>query len=190
MTWVGKSLFQKDIHIFRAIAILFIVGAHTRLVLEWDTNRDTGYFLADFLANSTVLFVFIAGYLFQALVQKFEYRRYMQRKFKNVILPYLIVSIPAVFAAVFYHDPIDDYPLLEGRTVAYIIAWFCVRGGAHINYPLWFILMITLFYFLAPFFLQITRRPALYFLLIPLCLVSVFIHHAPLPHLDTRQLAA
>ena len=52
--------FQKDIHVFRAIAIMFIVGGHCRLVLNWDENRELGYFLADFLANGTVLFVFIA----------------------------------------------------------------------------------------------------------------------------------
>ena len=53
--------FQKDIHIFRAIAIFFIVGGHARLALGWDQNRELAGILADFLANGTVLFVFISG---------------------------------------------------------------------------------------------------------------------------------
>ena len=181
--------FQKDIHIFRAIAIMFIVGGHTRLVFDWAGNRDTAIFLADLLANGTVLFVFISGYLFHALSEKFAYPDYLRKKLKNVILPYLLVSAPAVFLAIYYYDVGAQFLALSDRNALFQAMWLYAKGGAHINYPLWFIPMISLYYVLAPVFMLVIRFPVLYWLLIPLTIVSVLIHRAPMPHLDTIQLA-
>jgi peptidoglycan/LPS O-acetylase OafA/YrhL len=180
--------FQKDVHIFRAIAILFIVGGHTRFTMDWTENARLGAYLADFLANGTVLFVFASGYLFQALFARFQYRRYLLTKLRNVVLPYLLVSIPAVLFAVFYLDPADRYPQLESYSKLAQIGWFYIKGGAHMNYPLWFIPMISMFFLMAPAFAVIIRNPILYWVLLPLCFVSAFIHRAPFPHLDTLHL--
>lgn len=168
---------------------MFIVGGHTRLVFSWDENREVGSFLADFLANGTVLFVVISGYLFQALSLRYVYSRYIKTKLKNVVLPYMIVSAPAVLLAIYYFGAADTYPILADRSAFFQALWLYAKGGAHINYPLWFIPMISLFFVFAPVFVLFIRFPVLYWLLIPLAVVSVLIHRAPMPHLDTVQLA-
>lgn len=181
-------MFQKDIHISRGIAILFIVGGHARLTLDWSDNMWLGNMLADLLANGTVLFVFISGYLFQALSPRFEYSRFLKAKIRNVVTPYLIVSIPALVHAILVWDPVAKYPQLAGLNTVEQVGWFIVKGGAHVNYPLWFIPMISLFFLISPIFMFVIRNPRTYVAIVPLLIISLLLHRAPYPHLDTLRL--
>ena len=49
--------------------------------------------------------------------------------------------------------------------------------------------MISVYFLIAPLFMLFIRFPVLYWSIIPLTVVSVLIHRAPMPHLDTVQLA-
>tara|TARA_R110002096_G_scaffold8803_2_gene35859 strand:- start:16794 stop:17849 length:1056 start_codon:yes stop_codon:yes gene_type:complete len=180
-------MFYRDIHVFRALAILFIVAGHSRLMLNWAEDSFANNLLADFLANGTTLFVFIAGYLFQALSARYAHKRYLRSKLRNVILPYLLISIPAVIYSALYKDPVLRFPQLAETSDAFRILWFYIKGGAHLNYPLWFIPMITLYYLCAPVFMQFVRRPRLYWLIAPFFLISLFLHRDAFPNLDTLQ---
>ena len=80
------------INYLRAIAIIFIVAGHT---LIWgkpghSIQRINSYFLQ----GGTLLFIFIAGFLFQYLSYKFDYKNFLINKFKNVIMPYWITMFP------------------------------------------------------------------------------------------------
>lgn len=180
-------MFYKDIHVFRALAILFIVAGHTRVTMNWEDSSFAGNLLADFLANGTTLFVFIAGYLFQALSARYTYKTYLRSKLRNVILPYILISIPAVIYSALYKDPVLRFPQLAETSDAFRILWFYVKGGAHLNYPLWFIPMITLYYLCAPIFMQVIRQPRWYWLIAPFFVVSLFLHRDVYPNLDTLQ---
>lgn len=182
-----QTMFYRDIHIFRAIAILFIVAGHTRLTMDWPSNSLPSDILTDFLANGTTLFVFIAGYLFHALSDRFSYQKYLLTKARNVILPYLLISIPAVVYSALYKDPVLRFPQLADTSDAFRIVWFYIKGGAHLNYPLWFIPMIALYYLFAPLFMWVIRHPRLYWLIAPLFIVSLFLHRDAFPNLDTMQ---
>jgi len=145
-------------------------------------------FLADFFENGTVLFVFVSGFLFQHLSARFDYRDFLSKKFRNVVLPYLIISTPAVLYALHGH-PTDTFPQLDHTSSLYQALWLYTKGGAHINYPLWFIPMITVYFLLAPAFMLFVRQPRLYWLLLLMIPTSLVAHRPPFPNLDLFHLS-
>ena len=161
-----KKGFINYIHNFRGLAIVFVVAGH--LLMKWQDDSRTHLFLKMFWENGSVLFVFIAGYLFQHLSKKYEYKSYLVTKLKNVIMPYFIVSVPIII----YRLVTDDYP---GYILSFspgFMEWgtwkkigFFILTGAHLQ-PLWFVPMITIFYVISPLLMYIDRHPRLYALLI------------------------
>lgn len=176
----AKKEFINYIHYFRGLAILFVVACH--LILQWPDNSFTGKFLITLTGNGTVLFVFIAGYLFQHLSRKFEYKSYLMKKLQYVILPYLLISIPIIIYRLKAND-YSDYVLEPHPDFATWPLWhklsYFILCGAHMK-PLWFVPMIALFYLAAPLFMYIDRHPKLYYLLIPFCIVSLLVDREPL----------
>jgi peptidoglycan/LPS O-acetylase OafA/YrhL len=175
-----KKEFINYIHNFRGLAIFFVVACH--LILQWPEHSFMSTFMTVLWGNGTVLFVFIAGYLFQHLSKKFEYGSYLVKKLQYVILPYLIVSIPIIIYRLKSNDYSDyilgPHPDFISWTVWEKLGYFLLRG-AHMK-PLWFVPMIGLFYLAAPVFIYIDRHPRLYYLLIVFCGVSLFVEREPL----------
>src|SRR5262245_40377254 len=89
--------FLSYVHSFRGLAILAVVATHTSDLLAWGPGSPLAYrLLYSAVQNGTVPFVLIAGFLFQHLSAGFRYTSYLRRKVTNVILPYLIVSLPVL----------------------------------------------------------------------------------------------
>jgi len=174
-----KKEFINYIHNFRGVAILFVVAGH--LLLEWQPHAPIHRFMEVFWENGTVLFVFIAGYLFQHLSRKFEYGSYLVKKLQNVILPYFVVSLPIIVYRLVTHDYPGYILLMEAGFPSWPawekITWFMLHGG-HLQ-PLWFVPMISLFYLAAPLFIYIDRHPRLYWTLIAFCAVSFLVVREP-----------
>jgi len=75
----------------RAIAILFIVAGHSFSVWSIDTLPEK--VLANIITGGTSLFVFISGFFFHHIFYKdFEYKVFIKRKIKKVLVPYIILS--------------------------------------------------------------------------------------------------
>lgn len=169
-------MFLSYIHSFRAVAILFIVAGHTIYLFDWQSTPRLEGLLRSLLQNGTILFVFVAGFLFQHLSRKFGYRRYLKSKLLNVLMPYTLISLP-MLAAQYLTDRgswSPEFELAVLPTLAHHLA-FNLLTGYHIL-PFWFIPMITVFYLLAPLLLWIDRDGRLYYTL-PLFLgVTVFVH--------------
>lgn len=167
--------FIQYIHDFRGIAIIYVVAAH--VLVKWEEGSATARWMEVIWQNSTILFLFIAGYLFQHLSKKFEYKDYLVKKFQNVICPYLILSAPIVAYRLMYQDipgaVIFDHPDFASWSKAEQ-GWYYMLHGAHLQ-PLWFIPMITLYYLIAPLLLYIDRHPKLYYVLLPLFALSFII---------------
>jgi peptidoglycan/LPS O-acetylase OafA/YrhL len=177
-----RANFLGDIHAFRGIAISYVVAAHAVSAFSWNGEGGDTYHRALMILfqNSTVLFVFIAGYLFHHLSGRFEYKTYLRTKARNVILPYLILSVPAIvyftsFAergsevrADFYQSPIW----------AQVMEFYLT--GAHLA-PYWFIPMIGLYYLCAPAFLALSRAKWGLWTLIPLLVISCLIPRGAIP---------
>jgi surface polysaccharide O-acyltransferase-like enzyme len=113
-----------------------------------------GYFL---VGNATAWFVFLSGYLFHYIESgNFHYLEYMSKKWKFVILPYLILSVPAIIAGIWFFRP----EALGVSKSAYVI-WALIVGGSVIG-PMWFIPMITIFFLISPMLHRLTKGRWIY----------------------------
>jgi len=166
-------LFLGYIHYFRALAIFFILSGHSIDAFTWIGSKDLERILRILFSNGSVLFVFIAGYLFQHLSKKYETKKYYISKFSNVICPYFLISIPAIYLFTFIlerdtvWEGFYENPLWEQVTLFYVT-------GKHLA-PLWFIPMITIFYFLAPWLVKEDKRKLIYFLLPFFIILSCYV---------------
>lgn len=162
----ASSRYLPHIHLLRGIAIILVVGAHCWPAFNWSAGQTAALLLI--FDNVTVVFMFISGLLFQHLSGDFRYPRYIRHRFSIVVLPYLIISIPAVLMAVFVAHRADVWPWVY-RMPPWQEMLFFFLTGKHLA-PLWFIPMMTLFIFCAPLFIWIDRRN-LYPALLPLTLL-------------------
>jgi surface polysaccharide O-acyltransferase-like enzyme len=160
-----KEIFLPYINVFRAIASLFVVSYHGIHGLQWGAeygNLEMSRALKILFSNGTLMFVFISGFLFQHLLYKYNYRNYVVTRFKLVILPYLVVSIPAVIAWTFLFQKSSwGIPHNFYSEPWWYRAGFFYISGKHMA-PLWFIPMIAIFYLLSPLFKLIDRFPIIY----------------------------
>jgi len=171
-------MFLNYIHRFRGVAITFIVICHGIRLLNWENSPLTKKICASITFNGAVLFVFIAGFLFQHLYSKYNYRKYLVNKFKNIIVPYLITSIPIILFYVLKNKGHWAYPDLNKETFWYQIIWYYTTGQHFVQF--WFIPVITVFYFLFPIFRLIDENPKVYFFLLPISIIiTAFIHRPP-----------
>jgi peptidoglycan/LPS O-acetylase OafA/YrhL len=182
-------MFLSYVHSFRAIAILFVVAGHAISIFPWHSDPLAENILSDTLENGTVMFIFVAGFLFQHLSENYRYGSYLLKKVKNVLLPYVLIAAPAAVEGAMTVRIYQHYPQLDDTSVIYRYFWFMIKGGAGANQALWFIPMIMIFYIAAPVFMQFIRRPQLYLLLIVLVPLSLLAHRDAYPNLDTLGLA-
>lgn len=163
--------FQQHIHIFRAVAICLIIAVHSLPSFEWESRPLLGRMLTEVFNQATIFFVFISGYLFQHLLGRFTYRRYLKQKFKAVILPYILASIPAVIISVWFIPQegmwgwFYDLPAWQQVVLFYLT-------GKHLE-PFWFIPTLALFYLAAPLLKAVSQRPVLYWSIPVLMLLAM-----------------
>ncbi len=166
--------FQHHIHVFRGVAIMLIVCAHTVPSLDWTENPITGRVIDAIANESSIFFFFIAGYLFQHLSARFRFSSYLKQKLKTVIVPYLLLSIPALVIFTVFVQRENMWPWFYTIPVWEQVAMFLLTGK-HLA-PLWFVPTISLFYLAAPLLLGIDRRaPRLYWLILPLLVLSIYL---------------
>ncbi len=171
-----KKDFLNYIHYFRGLAILLIVGLHAAVTLNWAGAFEQRKFLIVLFNNGTVLFVFIAGYLFYHLHKdRFDYKDYLKKKLLHVIVPYLFISIPAMFDK-FYFDKIGDHWWMdrgfeESGPILKIL--FLLVTGRHMG-VFWFIPMISVVYLFAPLILQFARTKAFMYIVPVLLFLSLY----------------
>jgi surface polysaccharide O-acyltransferase-like enzyme len=158
--------FLHYIHYFRGAAILFIVGLHACISLKWGDEHFQRKFGLVLFNNGTVLFVFISGYLFFHLSkERFNYLDYIKKKFQYVIIPYLVVSIPALIDK-FYFDKMGSHWWMDhgfGQKSFFSKLVFLLLSGRHMG-VLWFIPMIAILYVFAPFILKFAKTKAFIYL--------------------------
>ncbi|MCM5527272.1 acyltransferase [Parasegetibacter sp. NRK P23] len=174
-----KREFIGYIHNFRGFAIISVVAGH--LLMEWPEDSIIHQFIRVFWENGTVLFMFMAGYLFHHLSANFKYKTYLVSKLKFVVLPYLLLSIP-ILAYRLYSGDIPGYLLAYKPDFMALSGWekfgFLYVTGGHMQ-QFWFIPMIVIFYLLAPVFLYINRHPVWYWIILPLMVLSMYIGRDP-----------
>lgn len=142
-------MYYKSVNWFRGVAILFVVMGHTSLTEFAGVDVDTSFF-----SDGTFYFVLISGFLFYHLKERFEYFDYMNKKVKNVIIPYLFIITPGLLMAMFFYvNKLAWYNaehIPEINNFLYYIIYLVTHGGTIIG-PLWFIPMIIIFFIVSPF---------------------------------------
>ncbi|MBN2656536.1 MAG: acyltransferase [Spirochaetales bacterium] len=159
-----------DIHYFRAFAIINVILVH---ILRLPEDLATTHYGLVFKSmrevlfhDSTIYFIFISGFLFKHLSSKTGTGKYYLNKFKNVVIPYTVISLLLIF----FNIASGKYP---DFTVPEILTVF-LTGKVQIQF--WYIPFIIPVFVISPFFLKI---PAKYFTAIALAALC-------LPLLGTR----
>ncbi len=169
---MGNHAKLNYIHIFRAIAIIIIVAGHCL----YCNQAIISNLVSVFIKGGTVLFVFIAGFLFQYLSDTFSYPTYLKKKWFNVVLPYLFTSIVGILM-VFLHLRKNPFASID-KIVQ--IGMFLTTGFVH-NLPTWYIPMTCVFFLFAAILLKLEKKivfnkySLLFFLLPALICVSCFV---------------
>jgi surface polysaccharide O-acyltransferase-like enzyme len=169
---LSKVDFLSYIHRCRGIAILYILLGHCVDAFVWD-GSPVGRAVRIVACNGTVLFVFIAGYLFQHLSLRFRIGRYLRTKLLNVVLPYVLWSIPAIVLFTVFAHREGIAPSFYGQPVPLQIGTFLLTGHHLTAY--WFIPMICVFYLAAPVLLLLDRAKWGYAVLPILILLSCYV---------------
>lgn len=161
------------IHNLRGFAILLVIYGHAIAALN---SIDGIQLIRDLLVNGTVLFVVIAGYFFSVVETRYTYKKYLFSKLKNVVFPYIFLSVPALMIYTLgyksQHTWVDIDVLSQSSLIEQII--FYLTTGSHLG-PLWFIPMIIVFYILFPFFKLIKYNSLFNFFIITSVVVSIFV---------------
>ncbi len=167
-------MYLNYINNLRGLAIIFIVAAHCIYLnfMQWDAVSLTPRIINTFFELSSTLFIFISGFLFQYLSHKYTFKRYITSKLKFVILPYILVSIPAI-VKILYFPFADDVQLFqEYSKPIQVLAYYAT--GNHMG-ALWFIPALTFFYLLAPLLFILDKKRFFYWLLPLFFIVSVLV---------------
>ncbi len=132
---------------FRGIAILLILLVHS-------VTRFKGmpYFeyIYPIFAHSTVVFLFISGFLFEHVTNKkqMSYGTFLSKKIKRLIYPYFFWLIPGLIVTI-----------LLGRAGG--LDWLCYTiliGVGHLNDVHWYIPFIFLVFSLFPFWKWLEKK--------------------------------
>jgi surface polysaccharide O-acyltransferase-like enzyme len=164
--------YKNNIHRFRSIAIIGIVVAHSLHNFNWGQD-SLSFRMLNVLANeSSIWFFAIAGFLFQHLSGRFEYRDYLTKKAKNLLLPYLVVSIPALIASLTFYDQSMAPGFAEASIPTKI--FLLMVTGKHLA-PLWFVPTICLIFLITPLLLRADKLRWPYLSLIILMPLSAWL---------------
>jgi surface polysaccharide O-acyltransferase-like enzyme len=178
------SQFFPHIHNLRGAAILFIVAVHARGgVADWSSHPGVNRLLQVILdaqeGNGTVMFVFIAGFLFQHLNhQRFEFKKYLEQKFKVIILPYIIISVPLILFRIATNFDSVTLPADFSERSVFHQFFYHLFTGSHIA-PFWFINMIIIIYLSTPL-LHKLDNPKFYQYVFPFILMASLFTYRPL----------
>ncbi|MEQ1889886.1 MAG: acyltransferase [Alphaproteobacteria bacterium] len=165
-------MYLANIHNFRTVAIMGIVGAHSLHNFDWSGGEILFRSFDALFNESSIWFFFIAGFLFQYLSRNFKAADYYLTKIKNVITPYLILSIPALVASLTFVD--QEMPAgFENKHLVEQIFLFLITGK-HLA-PFWFVPTISIIYLFAPVLIAADRSRWPYFALPVLLVMSALL---------------
>ncbi|UOG72797.1 acyltransferase [Hymenobacter tibetensis] len=151
-----KTQFLGYIHAYRALSALFIVAVHCPVLLTAADDRIENVLLK----GSTQLFLFMAGFIFQHLASKFEWKKYYLSKLQFIVLPYLFMNVPCILYRIFLGTSLEGKSTLE---IAKATAYSLLVGNQMITF--WFVPVICIFYLLAPVLIKLDKDKRIYYFL-------------------------
>lgn len=185
-------MYLNSFNHFRAFSIVLIVAGHTYGLVGWDVDTLLERSMVNLVTGGTFLFVFISGFLFHhVFYAKYEFKAFMRAKLRNVLVPYLVLSILPITIQILHHKVAwGSYFEPTGTSPAeiYFIPYlkFLWTGAAVTAY--WYIPFILWTFMLSPLHVRFIRAsPNMQFMvLVLLSAVSLFMHR-PLANLAVWQ---
>jgi len=147
---------------FRGLAILFIVAGHS--CAYWAMESVYAKVFANLITGGTTFFVFISGFFFHhVFYPKFQYRQFILKKVKYVLLPYTLLSLTGVACFVFYLDrpPYAEFFITDQTNSWYQYIWLYVQywwTGSILD-AYWYIPFIMIIFVLSPLFIKQIQLP-------------------------------
>lgn len=166
-------MYLNSITYFRGISIILIVLGHAKYLSNWIPNTIFENILFSLILGATAQFVFISGFLFHhKFYVNFNFRKFMKSKFKNVLIPYLILSTPVIL----YHSYERLHSSKLSLYILYNILVSYLCGNSSIAF--WYIPFVMVLFLLSPIFLKYIKFSLnlQLTLFIMLSLVSILIH--------------
>lgn len=145
----------QPIQNLRALAISAVVLTH--VAGEFLAGADGQPHLS--LNEVNISFTFVAGFLFRATAFDDSYFQFIRRRAKNILVPYICISLPALVAYVTGMKTHPHLDLSAHQGVTLFI--FLLYTGAHLG-PLWFVPMIFTLYLCVPLFKLVDRSNLAY----------------------------
>ncbi len=167
-------MFLKSIGNFRALAIILIVLGH----FYGYGFADEGVFssvVKNIITGGTALFVFISGFMFHyVFFKRFEYKKFMVNKVKNVVIPYFLLSTIAITGLLL--TSAGAFSGLEQNELLMTIVKCYLTGGTLTAY--WYIPFVFLVFVTSPLHMKFVKTDLNKQLLIifALSIISTFIH--------------
>ena len=162
-----------SIHILRGIAIFGVVATHSLNIFNWDEAPQTYQFLDGFLNQTSIWFAVVSGFLMQHINKDTEILEFYKIKLIKIVLPYIIVSIPAVIYYTSFSHTYRVAPEFYDRPTIERIALFFITGKQLA--PFWYIPTVCIFFALQPLVRTIDRHPRLYLCLPFLLIISAIL---------------
>ena len=144
---------------YRGFAIIMIVMVHctTRYL---DKENVLYPYILQFFVNSTNIFLFISGFLFEYLLyKKYPYSVFIGKKIRRLIIPYLFWSIPVIIALLL--------SLHRSDALRYLV-WTLWTGLDHLNDAHWYIPFIFIVFLISPLFAFLQKKKLLYPVVMPI----------------------
>lgn len=147
-----------SIHTLRGITIAVIVFRHCLSFFDARSMVSSPFaqVVDELFFNWTIFFVLISGYLFQHLSYKYETRSYWKSKIKNIICPYIAVSL-ATFPLL-HLETVQSLPLFAtGEESLLTWALRMLATGQH-SEPMWYIPMISVIFLMGPVLYKVSQK--------------------------------
>ena len=152
-----KKSFLWSFHYFRAFAILNIITLHLWVLpqqISNQVNKDHLDLITQTIFHcSSIYFLFISGFLFHYLSNNFALKKYFIAKTKNVLVPYILISI---FLIVVYGFLGEQSKVSNLSNYLTIIPLKLLKGEASVQF--WYIPFIFIVFIISPLFLKIKKK--------------------------------
>jgi probable poly-beta-1,6-N-acetyl-D-glucosamine export protein len=154
-------MFFHSINNLRAVSIILIVFAHTYWISGWQPQSSLSHLYSFIIFGGTFYFLFISGFLFNQLsVKHYYYHKFLMQKLRNVISPYVFLSILPIILAIKLKTVYPQYFFTvgdQGLWLEYIkpAILYLLTGRALTGY--WYIPFIALVFIASPLFVQYSK---------------------------------
>jgi surface polysaccharide O-acyltransferase-like enzyme len=159
----NQPKYLSYLHSFRGFAIINIVFIHAFAFAFFDFNNmsmdlENPYVMANELIfhNSTIYFAVISGLLFSVVLKDKGYKRFYRSKFKNVLLPYLFLTL---LFSLYTAQPDNPFVLRTDFSLYLNDAFYnFITGKAMFQF--WYIPVLIFIFLLTPFvhYLMIIKK--------------------------------